>query len=147
MGYRDFEALDMQRKANDIDQCYPVLKSLNIPPPALIENETLIQQQKRIMEKLRPFVAPDLQQIRNDDAFGTAHQDNYRRFLESAAQEAIRPSKVPEGELKEITRYDVSGRPYYEFYGSCGAWLRNFSGDRRKLAGIYNPDLGKFQKV
>jgi hypothetical protein len=137
MSYRDAEALDIQRKANNIQQWDPTLKALNLPTPALIEGEPIHNQRKRIMNMVRPFVSDDLQNVKPDHVFESALDDYERRFQESAAREAVRPSRVPEGQLKQVTRHDPSGRPFYEFWGSPRAWLSDFStGTRRRLVGI-----------
>jgi hypothetical protein len=66
-----------------------------------------------------------------------------QQFLASAAQEAVRPTKVPEGELKQVTRYDQAGRPYYEFFGNPSSWLKDFAGDKKRLTSI--KDTRKWQ--
>jgi hypothetical protein len=130
------ESQDYQRKYDNIEQWAPVCKSLNIPTPSYIEGESFDHQRKRIMEKVRPFVATDLQEVKTEHIYesGLNHLEN--KYMESAAQEAARPTKVPDGELKKVTRYDQAGRPYYEFFGGPRAWLNDFSMPKKKLIGI-----------
>jgi hypothetical protein len=68
-----------------------------------------------------------------------------QRYFESAAQEAVRPTNIPEGTLKQITKYDATGRPFYEFAGSPRVWLDQFSAPKKYLAGIM--DNRHFQKI
>lgn len=135
-----------QSKFNNLEQAVPICKSLGITPPAYIEGEPLTHQRKRVIEKLRPFVSDDLQRVQKDEIFGSALDHYEKKFMESAAQEAVRPTKIPEGELKEVTRYDATGRPSYEFFGSPSAWLNNFAPPPKRLAAI-NASAGNFQKV
>ena len=108
MGYRDSEALDMQRKIDNIDQCYQVaLKPLNIPPPVLIDAEPLHKQRKRIMEKcahsfLTSFKKLELMMLSVLRIKITSKGDLWNQQRRKPS-----PSKVPEGELKQVTRYDA----------------------------------------
>jgi hypothetical protein len=101
----------------------PICKSLNVPTPAYIEGESLDHQQKRIIEKIKPFVSDDLQQVKTNHVFESGLNDLEKRFMESAALEAVRPTKVPDGELKQVTRYDAAGRPYLSFSDRQGLGL------------------------
>ena len=145
MGYHD--AQDEQRKFDNIEQwTQNVFRPLGIPAPAYIEGEQFDQQRKRLMEKARPFVSDELQQIKKDDVSGTGLNHLEKQFMESAAAEATKPTKVPEGELKQVVRYDQAGRVSYEFFGKPSVWLSQFAPDRRRLVGVrtesqkgYNP--------
>jgi hypothetical protein len=135
MPYED--PLIEQRKFDNIEQwTQNVFGPLGVPGPAYIEGERLDQQRKRIIEKARPFVSEELQQIKNDDVSGTGLNHLEKQFMQSAAQEAVRPTKVPDGELREVKKYDQSGRPFYEFYGKASAWLKDFAPDRKRVIGI-----------
>ena len=135
MAYQDSQ--DEQRKFDNLEQwTQNVFRPLGIPAPAYIEGEKLDQQRKRIMEKARPFVSDELQQIKRDDIYGSGLNHIEKQYMESAAAEAVRPTKVPDGELKQVTRYDKSGRPFYEFFGRPSTWLNQFSPTRKKLVGI-----------
>lgn len=143
MGWQD---QDEQRKFNNIEQWAQLaLKPLNIPVPAYIEGERLDQQRKRIMNKVRPFVSDALQQVKTDDVFGSALDHYEKQFMESARAEALRPTKIPDGELREVISHDQSGRPMYSYYGSPRAWMDNFSSPKKQLVGI-RANL-PFQKV
>jgi hypothetical protein len=43
---------------------------------------------------------------------------------------------IPEGELREVKRYDQSGRVSLEFYGKPSVWLNQFSQGKKRLVGI-----------
>lgn len=135
MAYED--PLIEQRKFDNIEQwTQNVFRPLGVPPPAYIEGEHLDHQRKRIMEKARPYVSEELQQIRRDDVFGTGLNHLEKQFMASAAAEATRPTKVPDGELKEVKKYDQSGRASSEFYGSPKVWMSTFSSGRKQVVGI-----------
>jgi hypothetical protein len=136
MPYED--PLIEQRKFDNIEQwTQNVFRPLGVPAPAYIEGEKLDQQRKRIMEKARPFVSEELQQIKRDDVFGTGLNHLEKQFMESAAEEATRPTKVPEGQLKEVKKYDQAGRASSEFYGSPKVWMDTFNAtNRKRLVGI-----------
>jgi hypothetical protein len=144
---QNWNAAEEQRKINNIDSWNPILKAHKIPTPALIDGERLTWQRKRIMDKVRHVVSDELQKIPTDDMFDATLDDCERRFMQSAAQEAVRPSKVPEGSLKEVVSYDASGRVSYSYFGSPKAWLADFSHPRKKLLSIINPDADKFRKL
>lgn len=128
-----------QRKITTAEQWdQAVFRPHNVPTPRYLESENLDQYRKRLMEKARPFVSADLQRVRTDDIFGSGLDDYERRFMQSATAEAIRPTNVPAGELKMITRHDQAGRPFYEFYGSPRAWLDEFTYPGKRVVGIRN---------
>jgi hypothetical protein len=91
---------------------------------------------KRLMDKAAPFVAADLQEVKTDHLYGSALDHYEKRYLESAAAEAARPTNVPEGTLKEVTKYDQSGRPFSEFFGSPRAWLDHFAPPKMQVVSI-----------
>jgi hypothetical protein len=114
--------------------------------PDFLDGEKTDHYRKRLMERARPLVAADLQEVKTNDLYGSAFDHYEKRYFESASAEAQHPTNIPEGTLKEVTRYDAGGRPYQEFYGSPRAWLDNFSAPKKRLTGIrtqsekgYNP--------
>jgi hypothetical protein len=115
VSYEDSQ--NYQRKFNNIEYwTQNAFRPLGVPAPACIEGESYDHQRKRLMEKARPFVSDELQQIKTDHIFETGLDHLEKRFMESAAQEAQRPTRVPEGTLKEVTRYDAAGRPFKVFF-------------------------------
>jgi hypothetical protein len=78
--------------------------------------------------------------IKIDDARGTAFDLLEKQIFEDARQEAIRPTNIPDGELREVRRYDETGRPFYEFHGKPSSWMSQFmNGTRKRLVGIFSP--------
>jgi len=115
------------------------------PPPLERESETAYR--RRLAENLQQH-APHCQDFNVRHSAGTAFDALEKQIKADAQREALHPTNIPEGTLKQITRYDQSNRPFYEFHGSPSAWMRDFMPDtRKKLVGIINPDAGKFKKV
>ena len=52
---------------------------------------------------------------------------------------------IPDGELREIKKFDQAGRPYSEYFGSPSAWMKDFSGEKKFVKSIL--DNRSFQKV
>jgi hypothetical protein len=98
------------------------------------------------MTKAAPFVAADLQEVKTEHLYGTALDHYEQKYFESAAAEVERPTNLPDGTLRQVTKYDHAGRPFYEFHGSPRAWLDNFTSPKKQLIGIYAPGLN-FKKV
>ena len=113
--------------------------------PEFLDKEPIDHYRKRLMTKAAPFVAADLQEVKTDHLYGSALDHYEQKYLESAAAEAARPTNVPEGTLKQVTKYDQAGRPFYEYFGSPSAWMNDFSGDKKYLKSIR--DNRSFQKV
>lgn len=141
-----YDPSDEQRKINAAEQWdQAVFRPNRMPTPRYLDGEKLDQYRKRLMNKALPLVSADLQHVKTDDIFGTGLDHYEKRFLKSAHAETLRPTNVPTGELKQVTRYDASGRPYYEFFGSPSAWMSQFCYPKKRLAGILNPT--SYQKV
>lgn len=113
----------------------PILKAQNQSAPRWLEGETHMGYRRRLAEKIQPH-APNCQDFKLAEAQGSAFEALERQIYDDARREADRPTKVPEGELKQVTRYDQSGRPYYEWYGKPSVWLNDFHPGRKKVAGI-----------
>jgi hypothetical protein len=106
------------------------------PTPDFLEREHTDHYRKRLMDRARPLVAADLQEVKTQDLYGSALDHYEQRYFESAKAEAQRPTNIPDGELRQVTRYDQGGRPFYEFFGSPRAWLDNLSAPKKRLVGI-----------
>jgi hypothetical protein len=113
-----------------------VFKPRQAPTPDFLDREHTDHYRKRLMEKARPFVAADLQEVKTQDLYGSALDHYEKRYLESAAAEAQRPTNIPEGELRQVTSYDAAGRPSYTYFGKCSTWLSDFAAPKKKLVGI-----------
>jgi hypothetical protein len=97
------------------------------------------------MDAARSLVSADLQKVETKDLYGSTLEHFEQRYLESARAEAQRPTNIPEGELRQVTKLDQAGRPFYEFHGSPSAWLKDFTCPKKRLTGIR--DGRNFQKV
>jgi hypothetical protein len=103
------------------------------PRPFIDENADLYR--KRTLPIVQQY-APNFQNVKVDEARGSAFDLLERQIYDDARQEAHRPTQVPEGTLKQVTRYDNGGRPFYEFFGSPRVWLETFSSPAKRLVGI-----------
>ena len=112
--------------------------------PEFLDKEPIDHYKKRLMNKAAPFVATELQEVKTDHLYGSALDHYEKRYLESAAAEATRPTNVPDGTLKQVTKYDQSGRPYYEFYGSPRFWMDDFAPPKRYLTLLWT--TGRFRR-
>jgi hypothetical protein len=118
------------------------------PTPRYLDTDNNDHFRKRLMDAARPLVSEELQKVRTQDLYGSALDHYESEYLKSAKSEAQRPTNIPEGELRQVTKRDAGGRPYYEFYGSAGAWMRDFGQDKKRLAGIRTtPGFNDFRKV
>jgi hypothetical protein len=115
------------------------------PTPRYLDTDNPDHFRKRMMEAARSLVSEELQKVRTQDLYGSALDHYESEYLKSAKAEAQRPTNIPEGELRQVTKTDATGRPFYEFYGSAGAWLKDFTMPRKKLVGI--KDNRQFQKI
>jgi hypothetical protein len=111
------------------------LRPFNRSAPHPFPEETLDEYRRRALPILQNY-APGLQDIKVHDARGTAFDMIEKQTFDAARREAQRPTMVPEGELREIKRFDQSGRVSYEFFGKPSAWLSQFSPPRKRLVGI-----------
>jgi hypothetical protein len=91
--------------------------------------ETCDEYRRRALPILQNY-APGMQEVKVHDARGSAID-----MIEKQTFEAARPM-IPEGELREVKRYDQSGRVSLEFYGKPSVWLNQFSQGKKKLVGI-----------
>jgi hypothetical protein len=135
-----WNASDEQLKIENIERWdQQVYRPNQRPTPSLINGESYDQQRKRIMNGARSLVSDELQKVRTEHLFETALDHVERQFIASAASEAVRPTRVADGELQQVISHDEAGRPSYSFYGSPRAWLNNFAAPRKKLVGIMSP--------
>jgi hypothetical protein len=120
----------LQEKADE------VFKPFNKSAPRSIEGETVEGYRKRLAARIQQH-APNMKDINVRDARGSAFDLLEKQIYDEARREASRPSNIPDGEMREITKYDATGRPFLEFHGSPKAWMDDFStGARKRLIGI-----------
>jgi hypothetical protein len=101
-------------------------------PPRYMEGETPDSYRRRIATRLQQH-APSLKDINVRDTGGSAFDLVEKQIYAEARREAERPTNIPDGELRQVTKYDATGRPSYEFYGRCGTWMNDFSNGCKKL--------------
>jgi hypothetical protein len=128
----------------DYDPYFRMHRPTGAPPPLERESETAYR--RRLAETLQQH-APNCKDFNIRHSTGSAFDVLEKQIKADAQREAVRPTNVPEGTLKQVTRYDQAGRPFYEFFGSPSTWMSNFAHPRKKLVGIINPDAGNFRKV
>jgi hypothetical protein len=114
----------------------PFFKPHNRSAPRYMENETPVSYRKRLATNLLEH-APSLKDIKVRDTRGSAFDLIEKQIYDEARREAERPSNIPDGELREMRKFDASGRPFYEFYGRASTWMDNFShGTKKRVTGI-----------
>jgi hypothetical protein len=127
----------------DYDPLFRMHRPTGAPPPLERENETAYR--RRLAESLQQH-APNCKDFNIRHSTGSAFDVLERQIKADAQREALHPTQIPEGTLREIKRYDQAGRPFYEYHGSPSAWMSDFSTPRKKLIGIFAPGLD-FKKV
>lgn len=109
-----------------------VLRPFNQFAPRYMEGETPAGYQKRLAARVQQH-APSMKDINLRESVGTAFSLIEKQIYDEARREAVRPTTIPDGELRQVTKYDATGRPSYEFYGRCGTWMNDFSNGCKKL--------------
>src|ERR1700722_19294628 len=126
----------------DYDPYFRMHRPSGAPPPLERESETAYR--RRLAESLQQH-APNCQDFNVRHSTGTAFDVLEKQIKADAQREAARPTNIPEGTLRQVTKYDQSGRPFYEFFGSPSSWLKDFTGEKKRLVGIR--DNRRFEKV
>jgi hypothetical protein len=115
------------------------------PTPRYLDTDNPDHYRKHLMEAARPLVSEELQKVRTQDLYGSALDHYESEYLKSAKAEAQHPTNIPEGQLRQVTKTDATGRPFFEFYGSPKAWISDFTHPRKKLTSII--DNRQWQKI
>jgi hypothetical protein len=109
------------------------LEPFNRPTPTPFPDEDGTQYENRVLPILQdcvPGYEPEKIKVRD------LHRENreliVNQIYNAAAAEAHRPTKIPEGEMRQVTRRDAAGRPSYEYFGSPGSWMKDFMPDTVK---------------
>jgi 8-oxo-dGTP pyrophosphatase MutT (NUDIX family) len=128
----DFHALhEAQARADAVYGAF----GTNIRAPRPLDGETLPGYRRRLAAGLQKhsdrWKEIDLYAI-NDAALVNVENDVYN----DAMVVARNPGDLGEGELRPRKRVLESGHTSIEFYGRPSAWLNEFAGNRRQLAGI-----------
>jgi hypothetical protein len=114
----------------------PIFRARERPLPMPLEIESPTAYRRRLAETVQKELAPNCRDFDIRQSTGTAFDVLERQIRADALREALHPTNVPDGELRQVTRRDAAGRPYYEFYGSPRAWLDQFAAPIKRLVGI-----------
>jgi hypothetical protein len=122
--------VEAQEKADEI------LRLKNQTAPRWLDGENLGTYERRLASRIQPY-SPNTKDINLNHATGSAFEVLRNQIYEDALKEAAHPTQfTSKDELREITKYDQSGRPYKEFYGHPSSWMSMFSSGKRRLVGI-----------
>jgi hypothetical protein len=108
------------------------LEPFNRDAPTPFTDEDGMQYENRVLPILQKY-APGYENVKVDSLYRETRELVVNQIYNAAAAEAYRPTQIPEGELREVTRRDASGRPYYEYFGSPSSWMKSTV---KKLANI-----------
>ena len=122
------------------------LSPFNRHARAPLQGEQLDQYDRALTYEVQK-VAPNYRDVNLYEANGDAYKRLKEQAYADARREALNPTDVPDGELRQVTRYDHAGRPSYVYFGKCSAWLDQFAYPKKRLAGIFAPDLANMKKV
>jgi hypothetical protein len=139
-GIIDEDALNATQA--DYDPLFRMHRPTGAPPPMERESETAYR--RRLAEALQQH-APNCKDFNIRHSTGSAFDVLERQIKSDAQREALHPTQIPDGTLRQVTRYDQSGRPFYEFMGSPRVWMDNFAPPKRMVVSIM--DNRSFQKV
>jgi hypothetical protein len=113
-----------------------LLRPFNQCAPRYMEGETADGYRKRLAGRIQEH-APSMKEINLRESVGSVFNLIEKQIYEEARREAVRPTTIPDGEMREIRKYDATGRPFIEWHGSPKSWLGDFSnGAKRRLVGI-----------
>lgn len=115
----------------------PLFEGLGRPTPIPFADEENDEFRRRALSNLQSAV-PGFEDLKIDSYL---REPNFKyvekQIFEAAKQEARQPTRIPDGELREVKTQDQSGRLTSTFYGKPSAWMHTFStGAAKKLAGI-----------
>jgi hypothetical protein len=103
------------------------LEPFNRDAPSPFTDEDGRHYEDRVLPTLQQF-APGYEDVRVDSLYGANRELVVNQIYSAAQKEAHHPTKIPDGELRQIARRDASGRVSYEFFGSPKAWMSDFNG-------------------
>jgi hypothetical protein len=114
-----------------------LLRPFNRPAPTPSPEEHPDQYRRRVLPIVQS-VAPGFGDLKVDDYLRGPNLNYIEKQIQDAARKkALHPTQIPDGELREVTRYDKSGRPFYEFCGRPSSWMNQFTLEaKRRLVGI-----------
>ena len=118
--------------------CIRMHRPTGAPPP--LERESEAAYRRRLAETLQQH-APNCKDFNIRQSTGTAFDVLERQIKADAQKEALHPTQIPEGTLKETVSYDQAGRPTYSYWGSPRVWMDHFAAPKKMLVGINTPGL------
>jgi hypothetical protein len=101
----------IQEKADE------TLRMFNQSAPRDMEGETVTSYRNRLATRVQQH-APSMKDINLRDATGSAFDLLERQIYDEARREAVRPTTIPDGEMRELRKFDATGRPSIEWHGS-----------------------------
>jgi hypothetical protein len=102
--------VEAQERADEI------LRLKNQTAPRWLDGENLETYERRLASRIQPY-SPNAKDVNLNRATGSAFQVLRNQIYEDAIKEASHPTQfTSKDELREITKYDQSGRPYKEFF-------------------------------
>jgi hypothetical protein len=111
--------------------------------PRYMEGETIDSYRKRLATRLQQH-APSLKDINVRDTRGSAFDLIEKQIYDEARREAERPSNIRDGELREMRKFDATGRPFYEFHGRPSTWMDDFSNGTKKRVVIKKDTTARY---
>jgi hypothetical protein len=119
----DYAAMaDAQAKADSVFQAY------GDSAPRPLQGENISAYRRRLARKLqthsKKWAEADIMRIHDPAAFGIIEEQIYADAMEAAMQ----PVNLPAGQLREITRKDITGRAITTFVGDPASWMSPMSG-------------------
>jgi hypothetical protein len=96
---------EQQEKTDD------VLRLHNRSAPRAMDGESIDAYRRRLASKVQE-IAPSMKNINVQDARGSAFDLIERQIYAEARREAERPSNIPAGEMREMRKFDDTGRPF-----------------------------------
>jgi hypothetical protein len=106
--------------------------------PPRLQGERLDSYDRRLTDLIAQ-TSPKFKDVNLRDAGSATYPILKKQVFEDSQREALHPTNIPEGTLREVKRVDPTGRPFSEFFGSPRTWLDQFAAPRKRLAGIYHP--------
>jgi hypothetical protein len=114
---------EIQEQADD------VLRPFHKSAPRSVEGETENSYRKRLAARIQQH-APSMQNINLRESTGSAFDLIEKQIYAEARREAVRPTTIPDGEMRELRKFDETGRSFIEWHGSPKAWMDDYSKER-----------------
>jgi hypothetical protein len=114
-----------------------ILEQHGRPSPRPFPDEKPSQYARRALPIVQSIV-PGFKDLKIDQYL---REPNFKyiesQIFDAARREARNPTNIPDGELRELKKYDDTGRRFYEFRGRPSTWMDQFiNGTKKRLVGI-----------